>query len=58
MSERSEPAIAFVLGGGGVLGANEVGMLRALLEVGIVPDMILGTWVTILGDGRLADLLL
>lgn len=33
---------AFVLGGGGVLGATEVGMLRALLEHGVVPDLVLG----------------
>ena len=37
--------IAFVLGGGGVLGAHEVGMLRALAERGIDPDMVLGTSV-------------
>lgn len=36
---------AFVLGGGGVLGAVEVGMLRALLERGILPDLVLGTSV-------------
>jgi NTE family protein len=35
--------IAFVLGGGGVLGAHEVGMLRALADHGIRPDLILGT---------------
>lgn len=34
---------AFVLGGGGVLGAHEVGMLRALAESSVVPDVILGT---------------
>ena len=34
---------AFVLGGGGVLGAHEVGMLRALAEHEIVPDIVLGT---------------
>jgi len=37
--------VAFVLGGGGVLGATQVGMLRALLEAGIRPDVILGTSV-------------
>jgi NTE family protein len=37
--------IAFVLGGGGVLGAHEVGMLRALAEHGIRPDVVLGTSV-------------
>jgi NTE family protein len=35
--------VAFVLGGGGVLGAHEVGMLRALAESSIEPDVILGT---------------
>ena len=36
--------IAFVLGGGGgPFGAHEVGMLRALIERGIVPDLVLGT---------------
>lgn len=36
---------AFVLGGGGLLGAHEVGMLRALAEAGIRPDLIVGTSV-------------
>ncbi len=34
-----------MLGGGGHLGANQVGMLRALVERGILPDLILGTSV-------------
>jgi NTE family protein len=39
-------SIAFVLGGGGgPLGAHEVGMLRALIERGIRPDLVLGTSV-------------
>jgi NTE family protein len=37
--------VAFVLGGGGILGAHEVGMLRALAESSIEPDLILGTSV-------------
>ena len=37
------PHTAFVLGGGGRWGAVEVGMLRALLEAGIEPDLIVGT---------------
>jgi NTE family protein len=43
--EREEPAteVAFVLGGGGLLGAHEVGMLQALAEAEIRPDVILGT---------------
>ena len=37
--------VAFVLGGGGVLGATQVGNLRALLEAGIRPDLVVGTSV-------------
>ena len=44
-SSAPEGPIAFVLGGGGLLGACQVGMLRALLAAGIVPDMVLGTSV-------------
>lgn len=36
-------SVAFVLGGGGHLGAYEVGMLRALLEHDVVPDVVVGT---------------
>ncbi|MGN6131594.1 MAG: patatin-like phospholipase family protein [Nocardioidaceae bacterium] len=39
------PRTAFVLGGGGLLGAVEVGMLRALIEADIRPDLVLGTSV-------------
>lgn len=35
--------VAFVLGGGGHLGAYQVGMLRALLERDISPDLVVGT---------------
>jgi NTE family protein len=35
--------VAFVLGGGGLLGAAEVGMLAALAERGVQPDLVLGT---------------
>jgi NTE family protein len=34
---------AYVLGGGGLLGAHEVGMLRALADAGIRPDLVVGT---------------
>ncbi len=34
---------AFVLGGGGLLGAHEVGMLRALAEAKVRPDLVVGT---------------
>jgi NTE family protein len=48
------PSTAFVLGGGGVLGAAEVGMLRALFEAGIRPDLILGTSVGALNGALVA----
>ncbi|MEM6293301.1 MAG: patatin-like phospholipase family protein [Myxococcota bacterium] len=35
--------VAFVLSGGGSLGAVQVGMARALYERGIVPDLVVGT---------------
>ncbi|MDN5859739.1 MAG: patatin-like phospholipase family protein [Pseudonocardia sp.] len=35
--------VAFVLSGGGSLGAVQVGMLRALTEAGIVADLLVGT---------------
>lgn len=35
--------MAFVLGGGGPRGALQVGAMRALFEVGIVPDLLVGT---------------
>lgn len=41
--ESSRCEVAFVLGGGGLLGAHEVGMLAALAERGIEPDVVLGT---------------
>ncbi len=46
---------AFVLGGGGVLGAVEVGMLRALLERGVTPDLVLGTSVGALNGALVAS---
>src|ERR1700722_17944323 len=45
---------AFVLGGGGILGAAEVGMLRSLLEREIVPDLIVGSSVGALNGAFLA----
>lgn len=45
MSEHSHatrPRVAFALSGGGAHGAAQVGMLRALLEAGIVPDVLVG----------------
>lgn len=45
---------AFVLGGGGLLGAVEVGMLRALFEADVHPDLILGTSVGALNGALVA----
>ncbi len=45
---------AYVLGGGGVLGAAEVGMLRALLERDLTPDLVLGTSVGALNGALVA----
>lgn len=41
-SLRRKPRTAFVLSGGGNLGAIQVGMLKALVEAGIEPDVVLG----------------
>ena len=45
---------AVVLGGGGVLGAVQVGMLRALLEAGVRPDLVVGTSVGAINGAVLA----
>ncbi|MFC4942825.1 patatin-like phospholipase family protein [Pseudonocardia sp. GCM10023141] len=45
---------AFVLGGGGVQGAAEAGMARALLEAGIVPDLIYGTSIGAINGAAIA----
>lgn len=46
--------MAFVLGGGGVLGATQVGMLRALAAAGVRPDVVVGTSVGALNGALLA----
>jgi len=43
-----------VLGGGGVLGATQVGMLRALLEAGRRPALVVGTSVGALNGAAIA----
>ncbi|MCB7136668.1 patatin-like phospholipase family protein [Cellulosimicrobium marinum] len=45
---------AFVLGGGGVRGAVQIGMLRALLDRGIVPDLVVGTSIGAINGAALA----
>lgn len=55
MLENDGP-VAFVLGGGGSLGAYEVGMLRALVDAGVVPDLVLGTSVGAINGAVIAAL--
>ncbi|WP_062287354.1 patatin-like phospholipase family protein [Demequina phytophila] len=47
--------VAFVLGGGGVRGATEVGMLRALLEAGITPQLVVGTSIGAINGAAVAQ---
>ena len=54
LAPPSAVTTAFVLGGGGVLGAVEVGMLRALFERDIDPDLVLGTSVGALNGAMVA----
>jgi NTE family protein len=49
-----EPRTAFVLSGGGNQGVSQVGMLRALLERGIRPDVVIGTSVGALNGAVIA----
>src|SRR5713101_3603492 len=42
-SAAGEPRTAFVLAGGAALGAMQAGMVHALHERGIVPDLLAGT---------------
>jgi NTE family protein len=51
---RSRQVVAFALGGGGRLGASEIGMLRALFERDITPDLIVGTSIGALNGGAVA----
>lgn len=45
LSREACTPTAFVLAGGGSLGAVEVGMLRALVEAGVGPDLVVGASV-------------
>ena len=51
---RGAPWTAFVLSGGGNQGVAQVGMLRALLERGIQPDVIIGTSAGALNGATIA----
>ena len=49
-----QPRTAFVLSGGGNQGVSQVGMLRALLERQIFPDVVIGTSVGALNGAAVA----
>src|SRR3954447_26921171 len=51
---KPTPGTAFVLGGGGNLGAVQVGMLQALFESGVVPEVVIGCSVGALNAAGLA----
>jgi NTE family protein len=55
MTPRKRPNVAFVLAGGASLGAIQVGMLRALYERGIKPDVIVGTSAGALNSAFIAS---
>jgi NTE family protein len=55
MTRKKQPTVAFVLSGGASLGAIQVGMLRALYERGISPDLIVGTSAGALNGAYIAS---
>jgi NTE family protein len=54
VADDRRPETAFVLGGGGVLGSVEVGMLRALTERGVFPDLVVGSSIGALNGALFA----
>ncbi|HZX53615.1 MAG TPA: patatin-like phospholipase family protein, partial [Ilumatobacteraceae bacterium] len=50
----AEPRTAFVLSGGGSLGAMQAGQLRALFEAGITPDLVIGVSAGALNGAAIA----
>jgi len=46
---------AFILAGGGSLGAIQVGMLRALVDYGVQPDLVIGSSVGAINAARFAQ---
>jgi len=51
---KPTPGTAFVLGGGGNLGAVQIGMLQALSEAGVVPEVLIGCSVGALNAAGMA----
>ena len=54
LANRRHDKTAFVLSGGGPLGALQVGALRAMFETGLRPDLIVGTSVGALNSAIVA----
>lgn len=52
---RNDHTLAWVLGGGGLRGASEVGMAKALASKGLQPDLIVGTSIGSLNGAVLAS---
>jgi NTE family protein len=55
MRPTKQPTVAFVLSGGASLGAIQVGMVQALYERGIRPDLIVGTSAGALNGAYIAS---
>ena len=55
MPQSDEQKVAWVLGGGGLRGATEVGMAKALVAHGSQPDLIVGTSIGSLNGAVLAS---
>jgi NTE family protein len=55
MAHEEQARVAFVLSGGAGLGAIQAGMLRALYERDLAPDMIVGTSVGALNGAYIAS---
>ncbi len=55
MADGEGPDVAFALSGGGSLGAVQVGMVAALYERGIAPDLLVGTSAGAINAGFLAS---
>src|SRR5919106_5935132 len=54
LAARRREKVAFVLSGGGPLGALQVGAMRAMFEHGIVPELVVGTSVGALNAAFIA----
>ena len=54
-AHRLPRPIGYVLGGGAAYGAVQVGMLQALAETDLLPDLVVGTSVGSLNGAILAE---